>query len=434
MAGENQLWAELPGETGEIIPLNRDPAGALHFAVPGMVRGAMNSAYNALVGPGEILTGKTPSGANALGVSPEQVASDITATGFGLGAGRVPLPGSVGMFAGVRSPAADLSKLEIAKKMWDQGASPREVIDQTKWFKGPDEQWRFEIPDAVATINTSELENFKNMGPNMGKPLGALLSHPELYEAYPGLKNTLVKKTTSDANVYGAYDSKNNLIALNPRFPLEDQLSTALHEIQHAVQQHEGFGAGGNIREFFPKGFEENYSGWKKSGENLDLLAQGLGVDPYLARAGIRNDMNNLPMTLGQRISVDKLAEQMPSLPGALQRHLEIGAPLVKEYDKAFQKYSSLAGEIESRTVEARKAAGEYTVPPWLTEGYPTGEQGVRFKPRTDFLTPGNEHPWKTQAIATAAEKAKSFEPVEHNPWTHKIEPVEHDPFAGSKP
>jgi hypothetical protein len=110
------------------------------------------------------------------------------------------------------------------------------------WFIGPDGKWRLEIADDLTSFN----EFLMSMGED--QPLGDVLNHPQLFEAYPQLENLTVtyddKLGIAEEGVLGYYSPDTNTIYLDENNPF--QKSTLLHEIQHAIQLIESFGFGGD--------------------------------------------------------------------------------------------------------------------------------------------------------------------------------------------
>jgi hypothetical protein len=119
----------------------------------------------------------------------------------------------------------------------------------TGWFEGIDGKWRIEISDEAGQF-IQPLEELVE-SPSFGTPtiykLGDVYSHPLLYEIYPEAANIdfVYRPAFMDffSATQGSYDGKNQ-IQITPY--AEDASSTLLHEIQHWVQQTEGFAEGGN--------------------------------------------------------------------------------------------------------------------------------------------------------------------------------------------
>lgn len=171
------------------------------------------------------------------------------------------LGGGLGMIAGVRAKTADLGQRKIAEALLKKGADPAEVWRQTGWHKGPDRQWRFEIPDAPAKLNMEAIqkasdaedrltEQAASRGESDFDPyrqyvkLHQVLDHPELFKAYPRIKDVDVRIASPDdlpMDVGAIYNPMSDEIHLNSEFLKggPQERDTLLHEIQHAVQSRQ---------------------------------------------------------------------------------------------------------------------------------------------------------------------------------------------------
>jgi hypothetical protein len=129
------------------------------------------------------------------------------------------------------------------------------VRQQTGWFKGVDGKWRYEIDDSGASLQNMRMEDGIAM---RATSLETILDHPALFAAYPALRDMDVQITIDpDGKEGGSFergsagDSKTfgrqPEIKVNARTE-EKALSTLLHEIQHGIQNVEGFASGGNPR------------------------------------------------------------------------------------------------------------------------------------------------------------------------------------------
>ena len=83
----------------------------------------------------------------------------------------------------------------------------------------------------------------------MRKPsrLSDFYNAPELYAAYPELADVRVKFQGMGGKKKGAYSPAKNVITLNAWVRGEDARTALIHEIQHAIQNIEGFASGGNL-------------------------------------------------------------------------------------------------------------------------------------------------------------------------------------------
>lgn len=173
--------------------------------------------------------------------------------------------GTLGSFAGVGAKTHNAYKEMRAEELLAKGASPEEVWKKTGLFKGLDEKWRFEIPSqkanltaAADTIRTIPSHIFEKSSPTgvIGN-LENVLHHPELYKAYPELKDmkvALVRDKT--AKWWGEFDPSIDKITINLESvgkgrrgnvpPAEVVKRILLHEVQHMIQKKEGFFPGTN--------------------------------------------------------------------------------------------------------------------------------------------------------------------------------------------
>lgn len=143
-----------------------------------------------------------------------------------------------GIFAGPLAKTANQRKLLDAMQSELNGVKGRQIWNETGWFRGPDNEWRFEIPDTNAQVHPQP--------PLRETPatLGEVLIHPELYKAYPELQKM---STAIRGGSGGAFFPHEKHIAIG-----ESELKgpeTTLHEVQHAIQGIENFARGGQ-----PKG------------------------------------------------------------------------------------------------------------------------------------------------------------------------------------
>ena len=143
---------------------------------------------------------------------------------------------SLNSFAGEKAITANVGKLDQAKAMLENGADEVEIWQKTGWFKDKDEAWKFEIGDNKARLNP----NFKS-----GGRLSELLEHEELFKAYPELRDIKIKKIIDEkGEKLGYYDPNKKEIAINN---IGDK-STLMHEVQHAIQEIEGFAKGSGAK------------------------------------------------------------------------------------------------------------------------------------------------------------------------------------------
>ncbi|MDR2153105.1 MAG: hypothetical protein LBO72_09810, partial [Helicobacteraceae bacterium] len=142
------------------------------------------------------------------------------------------------IFGGENAANAPLTPLQEAKRLARRGASDKAIHAKTGWFKDRDGKWKFEIDDSKWKLDASVVDKLKQ--PNHENIyLGDLLKHDELFKQYPTLRKKVVFAARKDLGVDGLYTG--NLII----YPL-NRPEVLIHEIQHAVQDIEGFARGGS--------------------------------------------------------------------------------------------------------------------------------------------------------------------------------------------
>jgi hypothetical protein len=411
---ENDIFPEDQGALyGDILPLKRNADGSLALAWPGFVHGAVNSAYNALTAPGETLTGRAPGGSVLSEIpDPYRAANDITGTMMGLGMGTPVPAGSSRIFGGLGAKTADQRAFNAAIDLHQAGVSPEEIWNKTGWFKDVDSRWKFEIPDTGAQLTPSGVVS----------KLGDVLHHPDLYAAYPELKDTPFEFRAGERG--GEYAPDTRTIYAGTGGGLNNIKSTILHETQHSIQHREGFAAGGGPDEFLPGGAQKWNENWDDVRSNVEKHRndlEGLGISYGEAthiENGIGKNLMNKPLSPDEERAVVELATKHPEIAVKFSDSLQDMAILHGQAKAAHKAYESLAGEVEARNVQERweNKYGKET-PPWLTQGYIPRDQQivVDIHGRPMSLSPVEHHPFGT--------------PVEHNPFTHSLSPIDHDPF-----
>ena len=182
------------------------------------------------------------------------------------GGARFSIIGEEGAGRG-REAEARMSDLRIAREMETTGKDAKTIKRATGWERGGDGKWRMEIPDLKikreetlpdgTTYAKSEFSLKFHDG-----ALGEYVDAPELFEAYPELRNIRLAvrpEEMSDTGLsYGYFDKSRNMIVVYSDVSHAEEL--LVHEVQHAIQALEGFPGGGDGRE---KGAEY----WKLAGE-----------------------------------------------------------------------------------------------------------------------------------------------------------------------
>lgn len=316
-----------------------------------------------------------------------QYMSDPRMAGIGLGPegallskGAGAASALFGILAGPKSKTANHALLALAQDLEKTGAPQRKIWEQTGWFKAPDGGWRYEISDHAASLAedtwTKNMFDKKLLGdPDTFKTVGEAVSHPDLYAAYPELSSTLMGRIGGLQQLQGlkgAYDPAQSTLFLAGGRP-DAVKSVALHELQHAVQQQEGFGLGGSVNQFLPKdfpqikqrvddAFDQVVGTIKKSHPSFNYYT---ALDA-LGRKELGKSVTKQEQDVLDVIEASPVKSQFYEL-------LKQKNDLARVSDDAFNQYQALAGETEARLVQKRHA---YT-PPQRAASFPWDDYDV---------------------------------------------------------
>jgi hypothetical protein len=223
---------------------------------------AGNAGFDVNTPGGQFLTGMLPAlAASAPGFTAARAIPGRQFEMGDIGAGGV---GSRqrGMFAGVRAKTADFDALDNAKNMEGQGATRDQIWNETGWFKDVDGQWKFEIDDSGSELTPNAMESSGSLplSVEMGdaprpapfdSEVGDFIRHQELYDNYPQISEYGLEDTSGPGGSFQPFyseilDDDTGRIKVGTGQSASGRRSTALHEVQHAVQSREGFAKGGN--------------------------------------------------------------------------------------------------------------------------------------------------------------------------------------------
>lgn len=232
--------------------------------------------------------------------------------------------------AGVRGAAAAdkaeernarMDNLSVARKMEEEKKDAKAIKMATGWERGADGKWRYEIPDAKIkdTMNVGGGQIVKRYEDDMlwnGGKLSDVINAPELFKAYPQLKGVRIDTDAimNDMPSHGEYDSKTNTITIHAD-ELKYMNDILNHEIQHAIQDIEGFAKGGS---------------------------------PRLVRGEVKKRFDEVTKQIKQ-LRAEGKEDEAKAL-------IEKNRGLYNAYTKNddFNSYKSLAGEVEARNVQER--------------------------------------------------------------------------------
>jgi len=250
-------------------------------------------------------------------------------------------------YIGERSQNAPIKQLQDARKLEDQGSDKFDIREKTGWFKGQDNKWRYEIDDSKASMKV-ELEEGDTL------LLADVYEHPSLYEFYPFLKNIIVSAESLPGDTLARVEN-GFTISVDPNKvqTTETQEIAIIHEIQHLIQEFEGFASGGS-----PSQFESKVDLVSKSTFNLIDLHDKTGFDNALKQEKKNNPNVNIEEFRDDYYSQqsEDVWNQYANIIYVLQEAEKEGVSFGKT---AFETYYNMAGEIEARDTQERKGLTE---------------------------------------------------------------------------
>ena len=259
-----------------------------------------------------------------------------------------------------------LEDLSVAKRMAEAGKEAETIKLATGWEKGADGKWRTETDD-----NWQFSPEFLRLEPYESLPIDRCIQEgTELFSAYPELREFNVRLSTSVEmqQSKGWFDREGEEIVL-----LQDGLpamkKTLIHEIQHYIQEQEGFAPGGNLNTASRLAATGNYSSteladaYRKFHDNVKLLPGDLyeNIGRVLHEDSFRNFRNVLGEELGElwgskETAIDFMRNAYDS--SNRETFLQIYEAELEKAEKghpdAFSLYRRLAGEVEARNAEKR--------------------------------------------------------------------------------
>jgi hypothetical protein len=153
-------------------------------------------------------------------------------------------PNKMDIIGGTRSDTIDPMMVDMAVRMENAGHLRQSIYRNTGLYRGADGNWRFEIDDSQM-----DFAPFDRNQAGQLRPAYSVVKHDELYRAYPDMAEMDVGAMTEaqmreNPGVQGYFSPSRDEIRVNPRLSPEEQRSTVMHEMQHAVQEREGHSGG----------------------------------------------------------------------------------------------------------------------------------------------------------------------------------------------
>lgn len=288
--------------------------------------------------------------------------------------GALPLvPAIGGMFIGKGAKTWDALKAQQADELLKQGIDPREVWKQTGTMKGVDGALRQEIPDNLSQMtdlpvnqswedfarlkeqevygrrgaqpsqmkakefkqfkqNRADWENLYNKTNATHRPVGNIMQHDALYEAYPDLRSldSFWDSTMGKSGSFGR-----NQISFGDVSDPEGVKGLFGHELQHAIQQREGWARGGSPDKLAMELQAEADLMRNKAKSLFDLSSANDPLDPgRIVKPGARK----------KGLELERQAQKLSSEANRINEFAGL------DHDA----YRRLAGEAEARLTQAR--------------------------------------------------------------------------------
>jgi hypothetical protein len=283
---------------------------------------------------------------------------------FGVGKSAALKAGEMqlGTLGGGKAANFNMDARLLAEDMAKAGADRQKILDETGFFKDADGHWKHEITNHRDRL-TSTGETDLNLG--MSRKLGDVYSAPDLYAAYPQLKDLEVHNRVPD-KAGGVFDPRTWSIGIRPGQKRRDIEDIITHELEHGVQHIEGWAPGSSPAEF------------KLSGPERTMHTRAMEDTGAARRALMTAEARGVPLEtaakslekMGMPVSEEALmrARMTPrdKLDVENKRHRQI-----VEYsaDEGAEGYRRLLPEANARTASYRRtmSPGERKDIPWWT-------------------------------------------------------------------
>ena len=245
-------------------------------------------------------------------------------------------------YAGKNANGANLDSLREAQEMQAAGADMESIRKATGWHEGMDGKWRWEIDDSkmeyhragdalfgrnhpeyaeqqrleqkmlYGELTDAEQARLRALTETWGRERSRLservergnarpedvLDHEELFRAYPQLRHVRVVFDETPKGVLGSFSAEGNQITISEGLRDAPQ-DVLIHEIQHAIQNAEGFAKGSNRQyweEKLTNGDEIQSKGFQEAREKLiqfqldEANEEVLALRDQLEKAGELDD------------------------------------------------------------------------------------------------------------------------------------------------
>lgn len=175
--------------------------------------------------------------------------------------------------------------------------------------------------------------------------LGDVVEHEQLYKNYPDIKDMNVVFFENEYEG-GHYNPSTNTIQISQNEGKDKQKSTFLHEIQHAIQEKEGFAMGGSPTQTKPEMVEDDLNALFDAA-NLRAYMEQKGVGVGQAKEWYQTNFGREPHKYAGQFARTETTDSIVNLINEQKQRLS-------ETQDPYKHYQRLAGEVEARDVSSR--------------------------------------------------------------------------------
>lgn len=308
-------------------------------------------------------------------------------------------------YAGKNANGANLDSLREAQEMQAAGADMESIRKATGWHEGMDGKWRWEIDDSkmeyhragdalfgrnhpeyaeqqrleqkmlYGELTDTEQARLRALTETWGRERSRLservergnarledvLDHEELFRAYPQLRHVRVVFDETPKGVLGSFSAGGNQITISEELRDAPQ-DVLIHEIQHAIQNAEGFAKGSNRQyweEKLTNGDEIQSKGFQEAREKLIQFQLDEANEEVLA---LRDQLENAGELDDGFREYDRIWEEAErrGLDKKINEYYDLRENYYDQLHKPQRSvpselYYNTAGEIEARDAANRR-------------------------------------------------------------------------------
>lgn len=278
---------------------------------------------------------------------------------------------TVFQYAGENAILDEIEKqnLSVAKEMDAAGKDAETIRLATGWFKGKyDGKWRIETDDQQTSLIGEWPLNFEGF-----KNLGDVFYSPKIYAKYPSLKKVAfaIDNNMAASGEYVHSGPVRYIYFNNKKF--ENAWSarqTMIHEVQHIIQDMEGFAKGSNPDQFKPSDTNiQEYRVFRDASTLYAMRTATGSIDKAVERFKQRIKRDPEP---GAITALDQYSRE------EIRQFVDMYTP-----KSSMDQYWNTGGEVESRDVAERMGLSpkqRRAIPPYSSENIAAEDAVVLFQ------------------------------------------------------